>query len=121
MPPKFRGLSISDQFRVCRFLTRGEAPHDPKLAAIALDSAEWYRAQRPALAEIYRWYPLALALCMIGLTLPGALKGQVGMAIFFSLSVLGVIGNLMLNPWTRPKNVGRCLEASRRVVASRGD
>jgi len=119
MPPKFRELPISDQFRVCRFLTRGEAPDDPELAAITLDTAEWYRTQRRALAELYRWSPAVLALCLIVFTLPDALKGEVGMVIIFSFVVLGLIGNLVLNPWTRPKNVDRCREASRRIVASR--
>jgi hypothetical protein len=39
VPPRFRELSSFEQFRVCRFLTQGEAPDDPELAAITLDAA----------------------------------------------------------------------------------
>jgi hypothetical protein len=118
MPPKLRGCPLSDQFRVCRLLTRGEAPDDPKLAEITLDAANWYRSERRALAELYRWLPAVLGFCLIVRTLPGAFRGQAEMVIFFSFVVLGLIGNLMLNPWTRAKSVNRSLEASRSVVAS---
>lgn len=116
MPPKFRELSSFDQFRVFRFLTRGDAPDDPVLAAITLDAAGRYQTQSRVLAALFRWWPMVLALLLIALTLPRALDGQVEMVIFFLFIVLGVVGNIMLNPWTRPKNVARSLEASRRVV-----
>lgn len=117
MPPKFRELSSFDQFRVCRFLTRGEAPDDPDLAAITLEVAGRYQTKSRGLAELFRWWPMLLALPLIFYTLPGALDGQVGMVIFFLLIVLGGVGNLMLNPWTRPKNVAKSVEASKRIVA----
>lgn len=120
MPPKFRQLSSSDQFRVCRLLTRGAAPEDPELAAITLEAAEYYQTRDRVVAEVFRWCPFVVALSVIGSTLLGARDGQVEMVSFFLLGVLGVIGNLMLNPWTRPKNVTRSAEASKRVLASRG-
>lgn len=116
MPPKFRELSSFDQFRVCRFLTRGEAPDDPELAAITLDVAERYQTESRALAALFRWCPMVLALFLVVFVLPGALDGQVEMVIFFLLVALGVVGNLLLNPWPRPKNVARSMEASRRIV-----
>lgn len=119
MPPKFRELSSFDQFRVCRFLTRGEAPDDPELAAITLDAAGSYQTKSRVLAALLRWWPMVLALFLIVFALPGALDGQVEMFIFLLFIALGVVGNIMLNPWTRPKNVARSLEASRRVVGSR--
>ncbi len=67
---------------------------------------------------------MVLALFLIVFALPGALDGQVEMVILFLFIVLGVVGNIMLNPWTRPKNVARSKEASRRIVvqmASRED
>jgi hypothetical protein len=120
VPPKFRKLSSFDQFRVCRFLTRGVAPNDPELAAITLDAAESYQTQSRALALLFRWLPMVLALSLIVFTLPAALDGKVEMVIFFLFIVLGVAANLMLNPWTRPKNVARSTEASRRVLAQMG-
>lgn len=60
---------------------------------------------------------MVLALPLIVFTLPGALDGQVEMVIFFLLVVLGVVGSKMLNPWTRPKNVAKSMEASKQIVA----
>lgn len=119
MPPQLRELHFLEQVRVCRLLTRGEAPNDPKLAAVTLDAAEWYRGHGRALTELYRWLPAVLALSLIVSTLPGALKGQIGMVIFLFVVLLGLFVNLTLNPWARPKNVDRSLDASRKVVASR--
>jgi hypothetical protein len=61
---------------------------------------------------------MVLALSLVVFTLPGALDGQVEMVIFLLLIVLGAVGNIVLNPWTRPKNVARSAEASKRVLAS---
>jgi hypothetical protein len=60
---------------------------------------------------------MVLALPLIVFTLPGAFDGQVEMVIFFLFIMLGLVGSTMLNPWTRPKNVAKSKEASRRVVA----
>jgi hypothetical protein len=117
VPPKFRELSSIDQFRVCRFLTRGVAPDDPELAAITLDTAGHYQTKSRVAAALFRWWPMVLALSLIVPNLPDALDGQVEMVIFFLFIVLGVVGNIMLNPWTRPTNVARSAEASKRVVA----
>lgn len=117
MPPGFRELSSIDQFRVLRSLTRGEAPHDSRLAAITLDTAKRYQTDSRLLAALFRWLPIVMAILLVVETVPGALDGQVGMMILFAVAVLGVIGNVMLNPWTRPQNVGRSMEASRRIVA----
>ena len=116
MKPRYRALSVSDQFRVFRFLTRGEAPSDRELAAVTLDAAERYQTRSRVLAALFRWLPIALALSLIVPSLPGALDGRVEMVIVLLFGALGLVGNLMLNPWTRPTNVARSLEASRRVV-----
>jgi hypothetical protein len=81
MPTKFQELPTLDQFRVQRFLTRGEAPDDPELAAITLDAAEHYQAQSRVLAALLRWVPMVLGLFLIVFTLPGALDGRVEMVI----------------------------------------
>jgi hypothetical protein len=117
VPPKFRELSSFDQFRVCRFLTRGEAADDPELAAITLEVAGRYQTESRVLAALLGWWPMVLALFLIVFALPGALDGQVEMVILFLFIVLGVVGNITMNPWTRPKNVARSMEASRRIVA----
>lgn len=117
VPPKFRELSSLDQFRVGRFLTRGEAPDDPELAAITLEAAGRYQTQSRVLAALFGWFPMVLALLLMVSTFPAALDGQVEMVIFFLFSVLGVVGNITLNPWTRPKNVAKSMEASRRIAA----
>jgi hypothetical protein len=118
VPPKFRELPSRDQFRVCRLLTQGEAPDDPKLAAITLETGEHYQTKSRALAALLGWFSLVLAFLLVVFALPGALDGQVRMVILLLLVVLGVVGNIMLNPWTRPKNVVRSMEASRRIVAT---
>lgn len=117
MQPRYRALSVADQIRVFRFLTRGDAPTDPKLAAITLDAAERYQTRSRALSALFRWLPIALAFSLIVPSLFGALDGRVEMVIVFLLGALGLVGNLMLNPWTRPRNVARSLKASRDVVS----
>lgn len=117
VPPEIRELSSLEQFRVNRLLTRGEAPDDPELAAITLEAGRRYQTKSRALAALLGWFPVVLAFFLIVFTLPGALDGEVGMAILFLCVVLGVVGVIMLNPWTRPKNVARSMEASRRIVA----
>jgi hypothetical protein len=117
VPPKFRELSSLDQFRVCRLLTRGEAPDDPELAAITLEAGGRYQTKSRALAALLGWFPMVLAFSLFVFALPGALDGQVEMVILFLFVVLGVVGVIMLNPWTRPKNVAKSMEASRRIVA----
>lgn len=52
--------------------------------------------------------------------LPKAVEGDAAMAIVYAVIVLTSVGDFMLNPATRPKNIARSLEASRRVVASGG-
>lgn len=118
MPPKFRELSVLDQFRICRFLTKGDAPNDPELAAITLEVARRYQSSNRALAALLGWWPIALALALIVFALPGVLDGQVEMMMIFLIIVVGVMGNIMVNPWTRPANVVRSMEASRRIVGS---
>lgn len=124
MPSKFQALSSSEQLRVYRFLTQGESPDDPELAAVTLEVGERYQAQYPIRAAVMRWGPIAFSLFFGAFTILGMLDGEIGYVILFVLIVLGFIGNLMLNPASRPKNVARSVEASRRSVvqmASRED
>ena len=111
MPQKFQALSSSDQLRVNRFLAQGEMPDDPELAAVALEVGESYQAQRPIRAAVMRWVPMAFALFFAAFALLGALDGELGYVILLVVIALGFIGNLMLNPASRPKNVARSVEA----------
>lgn len=114
----FQALSSLDKFRVSRFLTRGEAPDDPRMAVAAVELAESFQRQSWIYAALMRWSPVLSFVVLTYLTTPAAVGGDGGMAILYALLVLVGIGNLMFNPAIRPKNVGRSLEASRRVVAS---
>jgi hypothetical protein len=120
VPQKFRELSSIDQFRVCRFLTRGDAPDDPELAAVTLETADYLRSQSRVKAEVFRWTPIVLALILAVSAVPNAMEGQVGMLFFLLFLVICAVANLMLNPWTRPTSVVRSAEASRRILASSG-
>lgn len=112
MPPKFRELSSFDQFRVCWYLTRGDSPDDPELAAVTLGAARGYQIRSRALTALLGWWPVVLAVVLIAWVLPGALSGQAGMVFLLLLIVMGVVANFLLNPWTRPKNVAKSMEAA---------
>ena len=114
----FQALSYLDKFRVSRFLTRGEAPDDPRMAVAAVELAESLQRQSRIYAALMRWWPVFLFVSLSFRAIPAAIGGDGEMAIFYALLVLVGIGNLMFNPAVRPKNVGRSLDASRRVVAS---
>jgi hypothetical protein len=120
MQTQFQQLSTHEQFRVYRLLAKGETVSDPELAAITLETAGHFRSQNRVKARVFRWAPMVLALCLAIGALPGAVEGQVGGVLFLLFILLSVVANLMLNPWTRPKNVVKSMEASRRVVASHG-
>lgn len=120
MPTKFDQLSSYEQFRVFRFLTKGETANDPGLAAITLEAAEHFRSQSRAKAGIFRWAPIVMAVILVVAVLPDVIKGQVGMVFFLLFIALCAVANLMLNPWIRPKNVAKSAEASRQVISPVG-
>jgi hypothetical protein len=117
LPLAYRQLSTLDQYRVNRFLVRGVAPDDRELAATTLAAAEYCQSQSRVVAAVYRWVPMLAPFCIILPFLPSAFDGHVGATIFVLFILSGVVANLMLNPWTRPKNVARSLEASKRLIA----
>lgn len=110
-------LSSLDRLRVCRFLTRGKAPDDPRMAAAAIELAESFQGQSRIFASIIRWTPVFIVVSLGYAAVPAALDGDKEMAILYGAILLCGVFNLLLNPATRPRNVGRSLEASRRVVA----
>jgi hypothetical protein len=114
----FNALPYGDKWRVCRRLTRGVAPNDPRMAAAAVELAESYGHRSRATVEFMRWAPVFIIACAGCLVISAADRGNQAMLIFNVLLILGWGTHFMFNPATRPKNVARSLEASR-VVASR--
>lgn len=114
----FETLSCRDKIRVTRFLTKGKAPVDRQLAAAAVELAEGYQQQNQTYTVFNRWAPVFTAVILSVLIIPGALAGDLPMAIAFCLVALSSIAYIMLDPVARPNNVARSLEASRQVIGS---
>jgi hypothetical protein len=114
----FNELPYRDKWRVSRCLVRGEAPRDPRKAAAAVELAESYQRQRRRDGAFLFWLPVALIVGAGCLAVLDAVEGDLLRVITFALVVLSGIEQLMFNPITRPKNMARALEASRRIVAS---
>jgi len=110
----FKALSFGEKWRVRGFLIRGSAPDDPRLALAAVELADGY--QRQELASWMRWLPgMLVALASAGFIL-NALDGDLLGMILNGLTALAAAAQYLLNPATRPKNVARAAEASRRVA-----
>lgn len=120
LPPTYRKSSTLDQYRVNRLLVKGAAPDDRKLAAITLAAAEYCQSQSRVVAAAYGWMPMLTAFFIIAPFLQSAVDGHVGAIIFVLFVLSGVVANLMLNPWIRPRNMARSAEAARRVLAPVG-
>jgi len=114
----FNALPYLDKWRVSRCLVRGEAPRDPRKAAAAVELAESLRRQRRLNGRLLIWLPVALAVGGGCLAILDAVEGNLLGVITAGLVVLTSLMQIMFNPITRPKNMARALEASRRVVAS---
>jgi hypothetical protein len=116
--PTFRALSYGEKWRVTRLVTKGEAPHDRRLAAAAVELAERYQGRRRGEASLHRG--LAIMLVVVGtvLAILAATDGDALLMSAMALIALTNVAQLALNPMTRPKNVARSLEASRRVSAA---
>jgi hypothetical protein len=118
MPTKFQQLSSYERFGVFRLLAKGETANDPELAGVMLETADHFRSQSRVKTGVFRWTPIVLALLLAVGALSAVVDGQVGMAFFLLFIAICAVANIMLNPWTRPRNVARSAEASRRVLAS---
>jgi hypothetical protein len=111
----FKALSSADKWRVRNFVLRGEAPRDPRMAAAAVELAESCGLQGST--KLLLWLsPVVIIGAIVG-AIFGAVEGDLLTAALLGLTALVNIGQLALNPATRPKNVARSLEASRQVVA----
>lgn len=111
----YQTLSYGEKWRVTRLVAKGEAPHDPRMAAAAVELAERYQRKGRNEATLYRF--LAIALILVGVTLAilAAADGDALTMSAMALIALTNIGQLVFNPMLRPKNVARSLKASRRV------
>lgn len=102
-----------DKVRVTRFVARGYAPSDPRLATATIELAESYQQQRRLYAVFGRWTPVFTAVVLGALTIPAAISGDVLMAIGAVVVVLGCVVFLWLDPAARPRSVARSLNAAK--------
>jgi hypothetical protein len=114
----FKALSFGDKWRVRRFVYRGEAPEDPRMATAAVALAEYY--QRQDHTGLLRWGTGAMMVLMVPGAVYAAIGGDALKAVLWGLIALVNAAHLMFNPATQPKSVARSLEASRRVIAPSG-
>lgn len=114
----FKALSFSDRWRVRRFVFRGEAPDDPRMAAAAIELAERY--QRRDHTRLLGWGMASLLVCFSGLLIWAAIGGNTREIVISGAWILIAAVHLAFNPETRPKSVARSLEASRQIVAHGG-
>jgi hypothetical protein len=85
------------------------------MAAAAVELAESYQRRGQVATTLARWLPIAVVIGAGAAGVLNAANGEASLAIVMALVVLVNVGHLTLNPMTRPKNVARSLEASRRV------
>jgi hypothetical protein len=60
----YQALSYGEKWRVTRLVATGEAPHDPRMAAAAVELAEHYQHKGRGEPTLYRF--LAIALVLVG-------------------------------------------------------
>ena len=116
--PLFKALSYRDKLRVRKFLRRGRAPQDPRLAAAAVELAEGYQRQSRGRAALFGWLAVFLAVSNMGLAIWAAIDGDQPQWMFNAAIALGWAGIALAEPALRPKSIGRALEASRRATGS---
>jgi predicted anti-sigma-YlaC factor YlaD len=115
----FQALSYGEKWRVNRLVSKGESPQDPRMAIAAVELAEKCQRRR---SEVPLHRGLAIALILVGLAFAAlaATQGDALMVGAMALLVLSNVAQFAFNPMTRPKNVTRSLEASKRVSAAAG-
>jgi hypothetical protein len=116
--PTFQALSSTDKLRVNRCLARGKPPADPRLAAAAVEAAEYHQRKRRSGLTLMRWL---LVILIVGAGCLAAIAVAEGNRLVLISAVLILLSStldFMLNPIARPKNMARSLEASRRRTAS---
>jgi hypothetical protein len=112
---EFQALSYGDKFRLSRYLVRGEAPRDPRMAAAAVEVGEIYQSKSRSYIAAIRWTPVFLVVVNAFFLASAAIDGDELRLILSALIALGSTADLMLSPLTRPKNMARAVEAARWV------
>lgn len=116
--PVFKALPYRDKLRVSRCLAQGHAPGSRQMATAAVELAESYGRQSRAKVALLRWSPLILIVIGgVGATFNAIDGDRLGLFVYV-LMILVSIWNLMFEPATRPENMARSLEASRRIAAA---
>jgi hypothetical protein len=112
----FKALSSGDKWRVRRSVYLGKTPDDPRMALAAVELAEGY--QRQGHMRLVRWGAIVMVAFMVPAAIYAAVSGRALEAVLWGLIALAHAGQLLFNPATRPKNVTRSLEASRRMLGA---
>lgn len=112
---KYQALSYREKWHVTRLVARGEAPHDPRMAAAAVELANRYQRKGRNESTLYRFLAIALVLVGAALAILAATDGDALLMSAMALVALTHAGQLVCNPMLRPKHVARSLEASRRA------
>lgn len=112
----FQALSYGDKLRVGRCLTRGRAPSDPRLATAAVELGESYQRQSRAYTAVMRWSPVFATLSLGWISASHAAEGDRAMLILCVVVVLSSLWIFSFDPATRPKNIVRALDASKRML-----
>ena len=97
----FKALSFSDRWRVRRFVFRGEAPDDPRMAAAAIELAERY--QRRDHPGILGWGMAFLLVCFSVLLIWAAIDGNVREIVISGAWILIAAAHLAFNPVSRTR------------------
>ena len=113
----FQALSYGEKWRVNRLVSKGESPQDPRMATAAVELAK--KCQRRK-REVPLHRGLAIVLILVGLAFAvlATAQGDALMVGAMTLLVLSNVAQFIFNPMTRPKNVARSLEASKRISAA---
>ena len=114
----FQALSYGEKWRVTRLVAKGEAPHDPRMAAAAVELAESYQRKGRGELTLHRFLAVTLIIAGLALAILAAADGDALLMSAMALVALTSVVQLIFNPMLRPKNVARSLEASRRVSAA---
>lgn len=112
---EFNALPYREKLRVRKYLRRGEAPEDPRLAVAAVELAESYRRQRYTLVG---WVAVLLFVTNTYLAISAAIDGDQVRWMLNAAVAVGWVGIALTEPVLRPKSMARSLEASRRIAAA---
>jgi hypothetical protein len=85
---EFQALSYGDKFRLSRCLARGEAPHDPRMAA-AVEVGKIYQNKSRGYIAAIRWGPVFIVVFNALLLTSAAIDGDELRLILSALIALG--------------------------------